>query len=105
MTDRGSHLTFARVLIFDFSSWQETTMPVGECVMRTAEYGVLTDCPPGPEEQKVSTRMSLGSIATSTSSASGSTATVTAEVWMRPCCSVAGTRCTRWTPLSNLSLL
>ncbi len=27
-----------------------------------------------------------------------------AEVWMRPCVSVSGTRCTRCTPLSNLSL-
>ena len=26
------------------------------------------------------------------------TATVAAEVWMRPLDSVAGTRCTRWTP-------
>ena len=39
----------------------------------------------------------------STSSASGSTATVAAEVWMRPLASVAGTRCTRCTPDSNLS--
>ena len=36
-------------------------------------------------------------------SASGSTATVQAEVWMRPCASVFGTRCTRWPPDSNLS--
>ena len=48
-------------------------------------------------------RMSLASILTSTSSASGSTATVMAEVWMRPEASVAGTRCTRWTPLSKRS--
>ncbi len=27
----------ARFLICDFSSWQETTSPVGRCVMRTAE--------------------------------------------------------------------
>ena len=39
----------------------------------------------------------------STSSASGSTATVAAEVWMRPPASVSGTRCTRWTPDSNFS--
>ena len=39
----------------------------------------------------------------STSSASGSTATVAAEVWMRPPDSVSGTRCTRCTPLSNFS--
>ena len=34
---------------------------------------------------------------------SGITATVQAEVWMRPCVSVAGTRCTRWPPDSNFS--
>ncbi len=39
---------------------------------------------------------------TSTSSASGSTATVAVEVWMRPWVSVAGTRCTRCTPDSHL---
>ena len=70
-----------------------------------AEYVVFTDWPPGPEEQKVSMRISLGSIRTSTSSASGNTATVMAEVWTRPCCSVTGTRCTRCTPLSYFSLL
>src|SRR5712672_78046 len=73
------------------------------CVMRTAEYVVFTDCPPGPDEQKVSMRRSLASILTSTSSASGNTATVMAEVCTRPCCSVSGTRCTRCTPLSYLS--
>ena len=66
---------------------------------------MFTLCPPGPEEQKVSIRRSLGSIRISTSSASGSTATVTAEVWIRPEASVAGTRCTRWTPLSYLNRL
>ena len=30
-------------------------------------------------------------------------ATVAAEVWMRPCDSVAGTRCTRWVPDSYFS--
>ena len=39
----------------------------------------------------------------SISSASGSTATVAAEVWMRPLASVSGTRCTRCTPDSNFS--
>ena len=49
-------------------------------------------------------RTSAGLISTSSaSSASGITATVAAEVWMRPCVSVAGTRCTRWPPDSNLS--
>ena len=39
---------------------------------------------------------------TSTSSASGITATVAVEVWIRPCDSVAGTRCTRCVPPSHL---
>jgi hypothetical protein len=37
----------------------------------------------------------------SASGSSGITATVQAEVWIRPCDSVAGTRCTRWPPDSN----
>ena len=79
-------------------------MPVGMCVMRTAESVLLTCWPPAPLARKVSTRTSAGFSSTSaTSSASGSTATVQAEVWMRPCVSVAGTRCTRWPPDSNLS--
>ena len=43
------------------------------------------------------------SISTSTSSASGSTSTPAALVWMRPWDSVTGTRCTRCTPPSNFS--
>ncbi len=39
-------------------------------------------------------------MATSSSSASGSTATVAALVWTRPWLSVTGTRCTRWGPAS-----
>ena len=34
--------------IWDFSFWHDTTMPVGMCVIRTAESVVLTLCPPGP---------------------------------------------------------
>ena len=68
--------------------------------MRTAESVVLTLWPPGPEERNTSIRRSSGWIWTSTSSASGITATVTVEVWIRPPASVAGTRWTRWTPLS-----
>ena len=33
------------------SFWQDTTMPVGRCVMRTAESVVLTPWPPGPLER------------------------------------------------------
>src|ERR1700721_7250 len=96
-------MALARFLIWDFSSCWETTRPLGMWVMRTAEYVVFTDWPPGPEEQKVSMRRSLASILMSMSSASGSTATVMAEVWTRPWVSVGGTRWTRWTPLSYLS--
>ena len=39
-------------------------------------------------------------MSTSTSSASGSTATVADDVWMRPWDSVTGTRWTRWGPPS-----
>ena len=49
--------------------------------------------------------MSFSSTRMSTSSASGRTATVTVEVWMRPLDSVCGTRWTRCTPRSNLSRL
>ena len=87
----------------DFSFWQDTTTPVGRWVMRTAESVVLTDWPPGPEERKTSMRRSLALISTSTSSASGSTSTPAAEVWIRPWDSVTGTRCTRCTPPSYFS--
>ena len=75
------------------------TMPVGRWVMRTAESVLLMCWPPAPEARKVSIRRSAGLRATSpTSSASGITATVQAEVWMRPWVSVSGTRWTRWPP-------
>jgi len=35
-------MAFSRFLICDFSSWQLTTVCVGRCVMRMAEYVVLT---------------------------------------------------------------
>ena len=41
---------------------------------------------------------------TSNLSASGSTATVAADVCIRPCVSVEGTRCTRWTPDSYFKI-
>ena len=72
-------------------------------MMRTAESVVLTDWPPGPVERNTSICRSLSAICTSTSSTSGSTATVAMEVWTRPWDSVLGTRCTRWGPASNLS--
>ena len=71
--------------------------------MRMADSVLLTCCPPAPLERKVSICKSLGSMESSVSSASGITATVAAEVWMRPPDSVSGTRCTRWVPASNFS--
>ena len=64
---------------------------------------VLTPCPPGPPLAAMLISRSFSSTCTSTSSASGSTATVAVDVWMRPCVSVAGTRCTRCTPPSKRS--
>ena len=105
MRVRRLRIALLRFLSCERSSWHVTTIPVGMCVIRTAEYVVLTLCPPAPEEQNVSIFRSLASIWTSTSSASGMTATVTVEVWIRPLASVAGTRWTRCTPLSCLSRL
>ena len=93
----------SRFCSWDFSFWQLATMPVGRCVIRTAESVVLTLWPPGPLERKTSIRRSLSSIVTSTCSASGSTRTPAALVCTRPWLSVTGTRWTRWTPPSNLS--
>src|SRR5690606_22452616 len=78
-------------------------MPVGRCVMRTAESVVLTDWPPGPDERYTSIFRSFWLISTSSgSSTSGYTSTPVVDVWMRPCDSVTGTRCTRCTPPSYL---
>src|SRR4051812_30355797 len=41
----------ARFWICERSFWQDTTMPVGMWVIRTAESVVLTPWPPGPEER------------------------------------------------------
>src|SRR5258708_2843954 len=69
--------------------------------MRTAESVVLTPCPPWPPARYTSTRSSSSRICTSTSSALGKTLTVAADVWMRPCASVSGTRWTRCPPTSH----
>ena len=61
-------MAIARFLIWLRSFWQETTMPVGRWVMRTADSVLLTCWPPAPEERKVSTRRSLSWISISTSS-------------------------------------
>ena len=100
----SSDIARERFLCCERSSWHSTTMPVGMCVMRMAESVLFTCWPPAPEARKVSTRRSAGLMSMlSISSSSGSTATVQAEVWMRPCASVSGTRCTRCVPDSNLN--
>ena len=48
---RSTFIAFSRFCSCDFSSCIETTIPVGLCVIRTAESVVLTDCPPGPDER------------------------------------------------------
>ncbi len=88
----------------DFSSCIATTSPLGRWVMRTAESVVFTLCPPGPVERMTSILRSASWMSISTSSASGMTATVAVEVWILPCDSVSGTRCTRCVPPSNLKI-
>ena len=73
-------------------------------VILTALSVVLTDCPPGPPALNTSILKSESFIFKSTSSASGKTATVAADVWTLPWVSVSGTLCTLWTPLSYLVL-
>ena len=75
-------------------------MPVGTWVMRTAVSTFCTFCPPCPPARNMSMSRSSGLMSISTSSASGNTATVAADVWIRPLDSVTGTRWTRCPPLS-----
>ena len=42
LTEAADAMPLARFLCCDFSSWQDITIPVGMCVMRTAESVVLT---------------------------------------------------------------
>ncbi len=99
---RSTCIARARFWSWLRSSCIVTTTPVGTWVMRTAESVVLTCWPPAPDERYTSMSRSRSSIETSTSSTSGSTATVADEVWTRPWLSVTGTRCTRCGPPSNL---
>ncbi len=75
------------------------------CVILTAESVTFTCWPPAPPARYVSIFRSCGLISTSTSSASGSTATVTADVCILPDASVAGTLWTRCTPFSYFKRL
>ena len=92
---------FSRFCTWLRSSWQDTTIPVGLWIRRTAEEVLLMCCPPAPDERKTCISMSSGFKSTSTASISGSTATVAVEVCTLPPDSVSGTRWTRWTPDSN----
>src|SRR6476661_7661148 len=103
MRERRMFIAEARFLCCERLSCIMTTMPVGMWVMRIADSVLLTCWPPAPPARMVSMRKSSFLISTSTSSTSGITATVAADVWMRPCVSVSGTRCTRCTPDSNFS--
>src|SRR5438105_4957560 len=83
----------SRFFSWDRSFWQETTMPVGRCVSRTAVSFFCTFCPPAPLERKVSTRRSSGWISTSSaSSISGTTSTEAKDVWRRLLASGGGIR-------------
>ncbi len=44
-------MAVSRLRSWERSFWQATTMPVGKCVIRTAESAVFTPCPPGPDER------------------------------------------------------
>ena len=75
----------ALFLCCERSSWHSTTVLVGRCVILMAESVLFTCCPPAPEARNVSILKSDVFMITSfTSSASGSTATVHAEVCIRP---------------------
>ena len=79
-----------------------TTMPVGRWVMRTAEYVVFTPWPPGPDEQYVSTRMSVSGMSMwSVASTSGTTSTAAKLVWRRPWLSNGEMRTRRCVPPST----
>ncbi len=77
-------------------------MPVGMCVMRTAESVVLTDWPPGPDERNTSTLISDSGISTwSVCSMSGITSTAANDVCRRPWLSNGEIRTRRWVPAST----
>ena len=94
----------ALFLCCDFSSCWDTDKPDGIWVILTALSVVLTDCPPGPPALKTSILKSESLIFKSTSSASGNTATVAADVWTLPWVSVSGTLWTLCTQLSYFNV-
>ena len=44
-------IAVCRYEICERSFWHETTIPVGRCVIRTAESVLFTCCPPAPLER------------------------------------------------------
>ena len=78
-------------------------IPVGMCVMRTAESVMLTYWPPAPHERKVSILRSSGRISICTlSGRTGTTSTEAKLVWRRFAESKGDMRTRRWTPCSPL---
>ena len=85
------------------SVWQNTTMPVGRWVRRTAEEVLLMCWPPAPLERQACISMSSGRISISlSSSSSGMTSTAAKLVCRRALASKGDTRTSRWTPFSLL---
>ena len=95
-------MAVSRLRSWERSFWHCTTIPVGRCVIRTAESAVLTPWPPGPDERKTSTRISSSRTATSTSSTSGITDTEAKLVCRRFWASKGEIRTSRCTPISPL---
>src|SRR6478735_2779552 len=97
-----SRLEAARFWIWLFSFCIDTTMPVGRCVMRTAESVVLTLWPPGPLERKTSIFSSFSGMSMESSlSMSGMTSTAAKLVWRRPWLSNGLIRTRRCVPAST----
>ena len=82
--ERRTCIAVARFMCCERSVWQDTIIPVGMCVMRTAESVMLTYWPPAPLERKVSILRSSGRISICTLSGStGTTSTEAKLVWRR----------------------
>ena len=80
-------------------------MPLGMCVMRTAESVLFTCWPPAPDARNVSMRMSSSSISiAAASSRSGATITCAKLVWRRCAESNGLSRTSRCLPRSALRI-
>ena len=67
--ERRMRIAVALLDVCERSFWHCTTIPVGRCVIRTAESVLFTCCPPAPLARYVSMRRSASSISTSAVSA------------------------------------